>query len=340
LRTYQIQTPDGIDAIKQIELSRPILAADEVLVKMKACSLNYRDLLIPLGGYVRNDVRPITPLSDGAGEVIAIGSDVTTVKAGDRVMGNFFQDWVSGPMNTAGLHSALGGAINGTLSDYFVLKAHGTVSIPEHLSYEEAATLPCAAVTAWHALVSLGNLKAGETVLLLGTGGVSIIGLQLAKAIGAKVIITSSSDEKLERARTMGADHLINYRKTPEWEQEVLAITGGKGVDNVLEVGGVGTFEKSIASTKVNGIVSMIGLLTGAEGAAFNLSVVFNLLKVHGIYVGSVDMFNTMNEFIAKHSIKPVVDKVFSFSNAQQAYHYLAEAKHFGKVVIVNDNKN
>lgn len=337
MRAYQVQTPNGIEDIKQVELPEPNLAADEVLVNMKACSLNFRDLLIPIGGYARNDVRPIIPVSDGAGEIVAVGDAVKNLKAGDRVVGNFFQDWVSGPMGIAGLHSALGGSINGTLADYFVLKAHAALPIPEQLSYEEAATLPCAAVTAWHALVSLGNLRVGDTILLLGTGGVSIIALQLSKALGANVIITSSSDEKLEWARNMGAEHTVNYRQHPDWEKEVLKITDGNGVHNVLEVGGVGTFEKSIASAKVNGIVSMIGLLTGAEGPAFNLAVIFNLLRIHGIYVGSVEMFKAMNQVITEHGIKPVIDKTFSFSESMDAYRYLAAAKHFGKVVIVND---
>ncbi len=337
MRAYQVQTANGVEDIKLIDQETPTIAADEVLVKMKACSLNFRDLLIPLGGYVRNDVRPIIPISDGAGEVVAIGDAVNNIQVGARVAGNFFQEWIDGSMNDAGLHSALGGSINGVLADYFVLKANAAVAIPEHLSFEEASTLPCAAVTAWHALVAQGNLQAGETILLLGTGGVSIFALQFAKAMGANVIITSSSDEKLERAKSMGADYTINYVNHPDWEQEVLNLTDGKGVDNVLEVGGVGTFEKSIASTKVNGTVSMIGLLTGAEGAAFNLSVVFNLLRVQGIYVGSVEMFTAMNKLISEQNIKPVIDKTFTFNDSLAAYQYLASAKHFGKVVITND---
>lgn len=337
MRAYQVQTPDGIEDIKLVDLAEPEIAADEVLVKMKACSLNFRDLLIPQGGYVRNDIRPIIPVSDGSGEVVAVGSSVTNHKVGDRVVGNFFQEWIDGPMGLPGLHSALGGSINGTLADYFVLKANAALPIPEQLSYEEAATLPCAAVTAWHALVSMGNLNKGDTVLLLGTGGVSVFGLQLAKAMGANVIITSSSEEKLERTRKMGADHTINYREFPEWENEVMKITDGNGVDNVLEVGGVGTFEKSIASAKVNGIVSMIGLLTGFDGPAFNLSVIFNLLKIHGIYVGSVEMFSAMNKVITDNNIKPVIDTSFTFTEAMDAYRHLAAAKHFGKVVVVND---
>lgn len=338
MQAYQVLTDEGIDAIKKVDVPIPEIADDEILVKMKACSLNYRDLLIPIGGYPRNETRPVIPLSDGAGEIIEVGKSVTTLKPGERVVGNFFQDWISGSIGDKGLHSALGGGINGTLSEYFILKAHAAISIPDGISYEEAATLPCAAVTAWHALVSLGNIKAGDTILLLGTGGVSIFGLQLAKALGGNVIITSSSDAKLERAKELGADHLINYKNNPDWEQAVLDITDTKGVDNVLEVGGAGTFEKSIASAKVNGIVSMIGILSGFDGPAFNLSVALNLLRIHGIYVGNVDMFKSMLNVINEHKIQPVVDQVFDFDDALDAYRHLASAKHFGKIVIT-DNK-
>ncbi len=336
MKAYQVQTDEGIDAIKKVDIPVPEIAVDEVLVEMKACSLNYRDTLIPLGGYPRNETRPVIPLSDGAGVVVDIGKSVKDIKVGDRVTGNFFQDWVKGPVGEKGLCSALGGGIDGTLAEYFVLKEHGTIPIPDDMSFEAASTLPCAAVTAWHALVSLGNTKAGDTILLLGTGGVSIFGLQFAKALGANVIITSSSDEKLARAKKMGADHLINYKDNPDWEQPVLEITGGNGVDNVLEVGGAGTFEKSIASAKVYGIISLIGILSGFDGPAFNLSVALNLLKINGIYVGSVEMFKEMNTFISKHNIQPVVDIVYEFDDALKAYQHLVDAKHFGKVVISN----
>jgi len=337
MKAYQVQSSDGFKDIKQIEIEKPELAADEILVRMKACSLNYRDLLIPLGGYPRNEMCPVIPLSDGAGEIIATGSSVKQMKPGQRVMGNFFQNWVDGPVGEEGLCSALGGGINGTLAEYFVLKEHGTIVIPDYLSYEEAATLPCAAVTAWHALISLGNIKQGDTILLLGTGGVSIFGLQIAKAHGANVIITSSSNEKLQRAKEMGADHIINYVEKPDWEQEVMSITNGQGADNVLEVGGPGTFEKSIASSKIYGTISLIGILSGLEGAAFNLGVALNLLKIHGIYVGSVEMFSDMIKCMEKYKIKPVIDRVFPFEKALDAYQHLYDAKHFGKVVINNN---
>ena len=337
MQAYQVLTDAGFNDIKLNDIADPKPADDEIIVKMRACSLNYRDLLIPLGGYPRNETRPVIPLSDGAGEVVEVGSAVSRFKPGDRVMGNFFQDWVTGPVDEAGLCSALGGGIDGVLSEYFVMKEHGTLSIPDSYSYEEAAALPCAAVTAWHALVPLGKIKSNDTILLQGTGGVSIFGLQIAKAFGANVIITSSSDEKLSRAKQMGADHLINYKTTPDWDQAVMDITGGLGVDNVLEVGGVGTFEKSIASTKLYGTISMIGILTGFDGPAFNLSVALNLLHVNGVYVGSVEMFQDMLQVFTNHNIKPVVDKTFSFEHALDAYQMLSDAKHFGKIVITND---
>ncbi|MGB0281438.1 MAG: zinc-dependent alcohol dehydrogenase family protein [Neptuniibacter sp.] len=336
MHAYQVDSADGIGAVKKVEIDTPTPSDNEVLVKMKACSLNYRDLLITMGGYVRNDVRPIVPLSDGAGEVVQVGKNVTKFQPGDRVIGNFFQHWENGNIDDAGLNSALGGSINGVLSEYYILREDCTVKIPEHLSFDEASTLPCAATTAWHALVEVGNIQAGDTILLLGTGGVSIFGLQIAKAKGAKVIITSSSDEKLQRAVQMGADHTINYKDNPDWEEQVLALTDGKGVDNVLEVGGAGTFEKSVASAKVNGTVSVIGILTGLENPTISLMTIFNLLRIQGIYVGSNAMLQDLCNFMAEHKINPVIDKAFDFSESMDAYNHMASAKHFGKIVITN----
>ena len=337
MRSYQVMNSNGIDAIEQIVRDIPIPKDDEILVKMKACSLNYRDILITLGGYVRNEIRPIIPLSDGAGEVVGVGSSVKKLKVGDRVIGNFFQSWETGKINDDGLNSAMGGSIDGVLSDYFILRENCSVKIPSYLSYSEAATLPCAATTAWHSLVSVGEIKANDTILLLGTGGVSIFGLQIAKAMGATTIITSSSDEKLSRAKALGADHVINYKTHPNWEEEVLKITDGKGVDNVLEVGGAGTFEKSSACVKPNGTVSVIGILTGLESPSMSLMTIFNLLRVQGIYVGSTEMLKELITAMEVHQIHPQVDKTFSFSQAKDAYHWMAQAKHFGKVVIEND---
>ena len=337
MRTYQVSTADGIDAIEQIETEIPTPKGDEILVKMKACSLNYRDMLITMGGYVRNDIRPIVPLSDGAGEVVKVGDNVSNFQQGDRVIGNFFQSWESGKIDDNGLNSAMGGSIDGVLCDYFILKANCSVKIPDYLTYSEAATLPCAATTAWHALVSIGEIKENHTILLLGTGGVSIFGLQIAKAMGATTIITSSSDEKLARASALGADHVINYKTHPDWEEEVLRITENQGVDNVLEVGGAGTFEKSSACVKPNGTISVIGILTGLESPSMSLMTIFNLLRVQGIYVGNTEMLKQLIAKMEEHKIHPQIDKTFSFSQSKEAYHYMAQAKHFGKVVIEND---
>lgn len=335
MRAYQVQTTDGFEAIQKIDTATPEPGPGEILVKLRACSLNYRDLLIPLGGYHRNTTRPIVPVSDGAGEVVAVGDGVTEWQPGDRVVGNFFQDWVSGPIDEAGLTSSMGGAINGVLSEYFLLKAHGALRVPERLSFEEAATLPCAAVTAWHGLVPRGHIKAGDVVLAQGTGGVSIFALQIAKAMGAEVIITSSSDEKLARAKAMGADHGINYRTTPDWDEAALELTGGRGVDHVVEVGGEQTFEKSINCTRVYGTISVIGIVSGFN-IPFSLLAALNMLTINGIYVGSVEMFRDMMAFMDEHQIKPVVDQTFDFENAMDAFRMLASAKHFGKIVITN----
>ena len=334
MKHYLITTPDGIDAISFTESETPKPGPNQVLVKIHANSLNFRDLIIPMGGYPRNDTLPMIPLSDGAGEVVEVGSEVTEFKTGDRVMGNFFQNWIKGELKDAEVGSALGGSINGTLAEYAVFNADATLRVPEHLSYLEAATLPCAAVTAWNALQS-ANLKAGDTVLLLGTGGVSIFGLQLAKAQGANVIITSSSDEKLEKAKSLGADHLINYRQTPEWSEKVMEITDGHGVDNVLEVGGEATLSHSIASTRIGGTISLIGIVTGLEMELSNLLFLRNQ-TMRGILVGSTEMFQAMNKAIIQNKIRPVISSTFGFDEAKDALGHLAGASHVGKVVIAH----
>lgn len=334
MQAYQVQSDQGIGAIARIEIDTPTPGPGEVLVLIRANSLNYRDLGITRGGYFRNDRLPVIPLSDAAGEVVAVGDGTTEFAVGDRVAGTFFQDWLDGEITEKGLYSGLGGGIDGTLAEFVLFKEQGLVHIPNHLSYAEAATLPCAALTAWQALVTLGKLKAGDRVLLLGTGGVSIFGLQFAKAHGAEVIITSSSDEKLQRARQLGADHTINYKTTPDWENAVLDLTKGRGVDNVLEVGGPNTFEKSVKTVRPNGIVSLIGVLAGAEGKASPLLVVFNRLRVHGIYVGSRAMFQAMNRAIEQSDLHPIIDQHYRFDKAKEAYRALRAANHLGKIVI------
>jgi NADPH:quinone reductase-like Zn-dependent oxidoreductase len=333
MKVYEIQGSD-IDALKLADRPDPKPSYGQVVVRVHASSLNYRDLLVLAGSYGAGSQSNVIPLSDGAGEVVAIGEGVTRFKVGDRVAGSFFQTWLSGGLTRQSMKSALGGSINGMLAEYVVLHQDGLVLLPAHLSYEEGATLPCAAVTAWHGLVTKGNLAAGETVLLLGTGGVSIFALQFAKLHGARVIITSSSDAKLERAKDLGADVMINYRTMPDWEKRVFELTDRVGVDHVVEVGGAGTLPKSLQAVRIGGRISLIGVLSGSSGEVNPMSILMRSLTVQGIYVGSRDMFEGMNRAIALHQLQPVIDRTFSFADAPDAYRYLKSAAHVGKVVI------
>ena len=336
MKAYQLQA-HNLDSLRLIDLPEPTVRQNDVLVRIKANSMNYRELLILRGGYYRNKKIPVIPGSDGVGEVISIGENVKTFQKGDRVAGTFFRDWESGKATEQQMNTALGGGIDGTLAEYVIFPEHGLVKIPEHLSYESAATLPCAALTAWNTLTT-GELLPGQTVLTLGTGGVSIYALQFAKLFGAKVIITSSSDEKLERARALGADETINYLSHPEWQDKVLQLTDGVGVDLVVEVGGAGTLERSLCVARLNGFIGTIGVLTGIEASGLSLARVFsNQLRVQGIYVGSRQMFKAMNAAITLHHLKPVVHEVIHFSEARRAYELLESGKHFGKIVINHD---
>jgi NADPH:quinone reductase-like Zn-dependent oxidoreductase len=333
MKVYEIREPKGVESVKLVERSDPQPAHGEVLIRVKAASLNYRDLAVARGGYGRGVPSPVIPLSDGAGEVVATGPGVTRVTTGDRVAGIFMQTWTAGGLDEEKGRSALGGAIDGMLAEYVVLNQEGVVKIPEHLSYEEAATLPCAAVTAWNALVSSGKLIAGDSVLTLGTGGVSIFALQFSKMFGARVIATSSSDEKLARVREMGASDGVNYKTTPDWEKPVRGFTGA-GVDHVVEVGGAGTLEKSMRAVRAGGTISLIGVLTGGTGEVNPRPLLTKNIRLQGIYVGSREMFETMNRAIALHQMRPVVDRVFPFADAPAAYRHLESGAHFGKVVI------
>lgn len=323
----------AIDALTLDQVEMGQLAYGQVLVAIKAVSLNYRDLLVVTGRYSPNLPRPLIICSDAAGEVVAIGSGVRKFKPGDRVAGAFFQNWNGGEINREAASSALGGAIDGVLATEHAFEERGLVHLPAQLSYEEGATLPCAAVTAWHGLVSTAHLKSGDTVLLLGTGGVSIFGLQFALMHGARAIITSSSNEKLARARAIGAAETINYREKPDWNKEVMGFTGGRGVDVVLEVGG-GTMAKSLRCVRPGGQVSLIGVLAGIAEPLNIGPILHNSICVQGIYVGSVEMFEAMNRAILAHKMKPVIDRVFAFEDARGALHYMESARHFGKVVI------
>lgn len=334
MKAYEIQSNAGIDALKLCDRPQPEPGTGQVLVKVKATSLNYRDLLVAEGQYGSAVQYPLIPMSDGAGEVVAVGEGVTRVKVGDRVAGIFFQDWLDGALTREKMKSDLGGGIDGMLAEHVVLHQDGLVILPDHLSYTEGATLPCAAVTAWHALVTKGNVSAGDTVLLLGTGGVSIFALQFAKMHGAKVIITSSSDEKLAQAKKLGADETINYKTTPDWEKQVYQLTNRTGVDHVVEVGGAGTLPKSLQAVRIGGRVSLIGVLSGRGSEIDPMPILFKSITLQGIYVGSREMFETMNQAISQHRIYPIIDLVFPFTAAPEAYRYLKNASHFGKVVI------
>lgn len=332
MRAYEIVSDGGVDALALNERQSPEPGMGEILVRVRASSINYRDLTTIEDPVSRGIAYPRIPNSDGAGEVIAVGAGVSSFKTGDRVAGCFFQNWSDGRISAAAMASAMGGAIDGMLAEEALLSETGAVHIPAHMSFEEAATLPCAALTAWNCLLEQGGLKAGNTALFLGTGGASIAGLQIAKMVGARAIITSSSDEKLERARTLGADELINYRQTPDWEAQVLEKTDGVGVDVTIETGGGGTLEKTIEATRIGGIISLIGVLTG--GTIDPTAVMRKSIRLQGVYVGNRRMFEDMNAAFALNQVHPVIDQVFNFEDARAAYHAMRTAGHFGKLVV------
>ena len=334
MKTYEIQKYGGPEGLELVDRPLPEAGDRDVVVRIGAASLNYRDLVVIRGKYDRNPREGRVPLSDGAGEVISVGSAVTRVKVGDRVAGCFFQGWPSGRFEAAMHRTALGGPTDGVLAEQVKFLEESVVHLPEGYSFEEGATLPCAAVTAWQSLIVRGQLVPGESVLLLGTGGVSIFGLQIAKATGARVIITSSSDEKLERARKLGADAVINYKTTPDWGKAAANLAGSEGVDHVVEVGGAGTFLQSVRACRSGGKIGLIGILSGREAASEIFPIVAKAATVFGIYVGSREMFEGLNRALEQAKIRPVIDKVFPFESAREAYEYMGNGYHFGKVVI------
>lgn len=333
MKVYEIRERFGLDSLTVSERPQPQPGAHEVLVRIAAMALNYRDLMVVKGLYNPKMPLPRIPLSDAAGEVIAVGADVRRVKVGQRVAAIFMQKWVSGDIDESKAKSALGGAIDGVLAEYAVLHEEGLVSIPDHLGFEEAATLPCAAVTAWHALVTEGRIQPGDSVLVQGTGGVSLFALQFARLAGARVLITSSSNEKLERARKLGASECINYKEVPEWGDKVRELTGGRGVDLVVEVGGAGTLGQSLRAVRMGGQISLIGVLSGVTQAN-PMPILMKNIRVQGIFVGSREMFEAMNRAIVLHQLRPVVDRIFPFAEAVEAFRYMESAAHFGKICI------
>jgi NADPH:quinone reductase-like Zn-dependent oxidoreductase len=334
VKTWRFTEGFGAENLKIVELPDPVPGPGEAVVRVRACSLNFRDLAVMRGAYGGNVKAPLTPLSDGAGEVTEVGPGVTRLKPGDHVAAIFMQDWLEGKApDDAQSNSALGGAIDGMMAEKVCLKADGLVHFPGHLSFEEAATLPCAAVTAWNALFRSGGLKPGESVLLLGTGGVSIFGLQFAKMAGARVIATSSSDTKMERLRTMGADAVINYKTSPEWDKAVKKLTDGVGVDHVVEVGGVGTLPLTSKAVRRGGHIALIGVLAG-RGEFDPRLMMLKSARLQGIFVGSREMFEDMNRAISVGGLRPVIDRVFEFGELHEALHHMANGAHFGKICI------
>jgi len=333
MKAWRFTDSFGMENLRLEELPDLAPGAGEAVVRVRACSLNYRDLVVARGGYGRAVQAPLIPLSDGAGEVVAVGEGVTRVKAGDRVCGIFMQKWIDGGPDDEKSASAMGGAISGMLAEQVCLNAEGLVRIPRHLSFEEAATLPCAGVTAWNGLFRSGGLKAGESVLVLGTGGVSIFALQFAKMAGARVIATSSSDAKIERLKQMGADETVNYKTNSEWDKAARALTGGVGVDHVVEVGGAGTLPLSIRAVRRGGHIALIGVLTG-QGEMDPRPILMKSVRVQGVYVGSRVMFEEMNKAIELSGVRPVVDRVFGFGEVGAAMRFMEGQGHFGKICI------
>lgn len=332
MKAYEVRDAFGVDSLVVSERPDPKPGPGQVVVRTRAVSLNFRDLLVVKGEYNRKMPLPMIPCSDCAGDVTAIGDGVTRIKVGDRVAGIFMQSWIEGEVSESKARSALGGAIGGVLSEYVLLHQEGVVPIPAHLSFEEAATLPCAAVTAWHALFVKGGVKPGDTVVTLGSGGVSLFALQLSKLAGARVISTSSSDEKLARLRSLGASDGINYKTTPDWDKRVRELTG-VGADQIIEVGGAATLPKSLKAVRAGGTISLIGNVSG-NGDVNPVPLLMKSARMQGIFVGSRDMFEAMNRAIAFHELRPVIDRVFPFEQTREAMHYMETGAHFGKIVI------
>ncbi|HDR9505499.1 NAD(P)-dependent alcohol dehydrogenase [Burkholderia cepacia] len=335
MHAWQVKPGDGAAGLRRIDATRRPVGPTDVVVKIHSAGLNYRDLMFARGDYLGIGKDALIPVADGAGEVVETGRDVTRFKPGDRVINTYFPRWIDGPPTPQKVSGSPGAQFDGVLAEHFVSDEAALVAIPAHLDYDEAATLSCAGITAWNALFADGGAGPGSTVVLLGTGGVSIVALQLAHAAGLRTIVTSSSDAKLERARELGADATINYRVTPDWEHEVLRLTGGAGADLVLEVGGHDTLPRSVAATKLGGVVSVIGGVSGFGGPELGLlSLIGGIRQLHGIMVGSRAMLDDVARFVDAKRIKPVVDRVFGFDEAPQAYAYLQSGQHFGKVVI------
>lgn len=327
----------SFDGLRAAERPEPEPGPGEVVLEMKAASLNYRDFLMVQGGYGSvGGGLPLIPISDGVGEVVAVGDGVSRVRVGERVNPTFFQSWIDGPPSAEHFSRPLGGPLDGVMQQRMCLPEAGVVAVPEHLSDAEAASLPCAGLTAWSAVVTQGHLRPGDWVLVQGTGGVSIFALLFAKMHGAQVIATSSSDEKLEKVRALGADHLINYARTPDWGKQALALTGGRGVDLVVEVGGAGTLKESVRAVRVGGTIAMIGVLAGGRSDSFNIGlVVMSNKRLQGVTVGSRAMHEEMCRAMAAHGTPvPVDETVYGFDDLRAALEAMPGGRHFGKIAL------
>ncbi|EFM12593.1 Alcohol dehydrogenase zinc-binding domain protein [Paenibacillus curdlanolyticus YK9] len=335
MKAYVIQGGFGLEHVVEVNREIPSPKRGEVLIRLKAVSLNSRDIGVIEGFYNPHLNTPLIPVSDGVGEVVALGEDATKFQLGERVSGIFTQSWKMGEATQENWGSTLGSPLDGMLAEYAVLPEEGLVRVPDYLTDAEAATLPCAGVTAWHAIVEAGSIKAGNTVVVQGTGGVSLFALQFAKLQGAKVIVTSSSDEKLERAKALGADFGINYKKNTQWDEAVLAYTDGIGADHIVDLGGSETLNRSLSALKVGGQISIVGLLSGSSVEGLDLiAAIIRKARLQGINVGSRAMFEHMNVALQHHRLHPVVDRVFPFSQAVEALRHLATGSYFGKICI------
>ncbi len=339
MRVFQIEGDWGIQNLKLSTRPDPTPAAGQVLLRMKASSVNYRDPIVPERGYgVHTGTLPLIPVSDGMGEVIAIGSGVTRVRVGDRACPTYFQRWISGEPNFERLSQSLGGPLDGTMAQYMCFNEDGVVKIPDYLSEFEAASLPCAAVTAWSALTQCSTVKAGDQILVQGSGGVSLFALQFAKAMGARVTVISSSDAKIERLQKMGADHTINYVATPEWAKATRAITDGRGFDHIIEVGGEKTLPQSLRCIRPGGTLSMIGILSGSAIATSLGLIITRQIRLQGVTVGHRDAFESMLRAMEQHRIHPVIDRVFGFEQLKESFTYLKSGAQFGKICISHES--
>ncbi len=334
MKTVELQEAFGLENLVVSSRPKPEPGHGQVRLRMRAASLNFRDLLMVRGLYNPKQKLPIIPCSDGAGEVEETGPGVTRVRVGDRVTPTFFQGWFAGRPTMEKVLTTLGSPLDGVLAQYIVVREDAVVPIPGHLTFEQAATLPCAALTAWSALAVQGNVKAGDTVLVQGTGGVALFALQFAKLLGARVIVTSGSDDKLKRARRMGADHGINYRTTPRWGKAAREWTNGTGVDHVVELGGAGTLAESLQAVGLGGQISLIGVLAGASQDLNILPIVMRNVRVQGIFVGHREGFEDMNRAISKSGMEPVIDRTFSLEEARHAFEWMAGGNHFGKICL------